>query len=231
VLQTRGYIKQDPETRRYRPTAHLVGVARAILRNIDLRAAAESPCDELVGATGESVHAAQPTSDGIVYVLQRRGGHRVSVNTDVGARAPMHATASGKAVLAFLPEDRVRASVQEPLHQYTSRTHSTFDDLASDLEMVRRRGYAVDDEELTYDVRCVAAPVFDINGDVYGSIRVSGPNPAHRGQPGVHDGYPGGGGVGSGHPRLAGPLEPFGQAGEMSGPTAPATRELERPAN
>jgi IclR family acetate operon transcriptional repressor len=175
VLQARGYIMQDPESKRYRPTAHLIGVAGSILRDLDLRSAAEGPCEELVRATGESVHAAQLTSDGIVYVLQRKGEHRVSVNTEVGARAPLHATASGKAVLAYLPEARIREMVREPLTQYTSRTHATMDDLLRDLDTVRRRGYAVDDEELNPDVRCVAAPVFDINGDVFGCIGTSGP--------------------------------------------------------
>ncbi|WP_125132926.1 IclR family transcriptional regulator [Microbacterium sp. 10M-3C3] len=175
VLKARGYIAQDAESKRYRPTAHLIGVAGAILRDLDLRTAAQQACDSLVAATGESVHAAQVTSDGIVYVLQRRGPHRVSVNTDVGDRAPLHATATGKAVLAFLPEDRVRSLVSEPLTRYTSRTHGTLDDLTRDLSTVRQRGFAVDDEELNPDVRCIAAPVFDINGDIFGSIGVSGP--------------------------------------------------------
>ncbi len=175
VLKARGYISQDSESKRYRPTAQLVGVAGAILRDLDIRSAAQKACDLLVAAIGESVHVAQVTSDGIVYVLHRRGPHRVSVNTDVGDRAPLHATATGKAVLAFLPEDRVRELVAEPFTQFTSRTHATLDDLLRDLATVRRRGFAVDDEELNPDVRCVAAPVFDINGEVFGSVGVSGP--------------------------------------------------------
>jgi len=228
VLQARGYIQQDPETRRYRPTAHLVGLAGAILRDIDLRSAAEAPCDELLAATGESVHAAQLTSEGIVYVLQRRGLHRVSVNTEVGATAPLHATASGKAVLAFLPEERLRALVQEPLERFTSRTHGSFEDLVLDLELVRRRGYAVDDEELNHDVRCVAAPVFDINGEVYGSIGVSGPTQ----RIGVNQVLTMATRVVEAAIQatstLGGPIEAFGQAGQLHATVPEAPRELGR---
>ena len=178
ILQTliqRGYAQQDAGTKRYRASAKLVSIAGSVLRRLDLRAASEDICDELVELTGESVHASQMTSGGPVYVLQRKAPFRVSVETEVGSRPPMHATATGKAVLAHLPESERGAWTTLPLDRFTFRTIASPDELARDLEATVRRGYAIDDEEFTPGVRCVAAPVFGIDGLVVGCIGVSSP--------------------------------------------------------
>lgn len=178
VLSDRGYLRKDDHTRRYEVTPKLVALSGAILRNLDLASIAAPICDDLVARFGESMHAAQVTQHSVVYVLQRQASMRVSVNTEVGAQAPLHCTATGKAVLAQLPENEVAHWVNEPFERYTRRTHHDLDQLLVDLRQVRSRGYALDDEELTADVRCVAAPVFAIDGTVYGCIGMSGP--AHR---------------------------------------------------
>ncbi|WP_181780027.1 IclR family transcriptional regulator [Pseudonocardia pini] len=178
VLTSRGYVRKDEHSRRYEVTPRLVALSGSVLRNLDLVTAATPVCNELVATIHESIHAAQVAGREVVYVLQRRAAMRVSVNTDIGARAPLHCTATGKAVLAQLPEDQLGEWVQEPFEPHTRRTYATLEQLREDLALVRERGYAIDDEELTPDVRCVAAPVFAIDGRVYGCLGISGPE--HR---------------------------------------------------
>ena len=174
-LIARGYAQQDIHTKRYRASAKLVSVAGSVLRRLDLRSAAEDICDELVDQTGESVHASQMTSGGPVYVLQRKAPFRVSVETEIGSRPPLHATATGKAVLAYLTEADRAAWTAAPLDRFTFRTISSLEELDRELEATRSRGYAIDDEEYTAGVRCIAAPVFGIDGAVVGCIGVSSP--------------------------------------------------------
>lgn len=175
ILTARGWVVQDLESKRYTPTAHVVGLAGALLRKLDLRAAAEDVCAQLLERTGESIHLSQVTSTGPVYVLQRRPAFRVSIATEVGARPPLHATATGKAVIAHVDESRLLEWVREPLESFTFRTHSTLEALRRDLEEVRRRGFAIDDEEFNPGARCVAAPIFGLDGDVIGCVGISTP--------------------------------------------------------
>lgn len=178
LLQTlvrRGYVQQDPMTRRYRSSAKLVSVAGSVLRRLDVRSASEEVCEELVEITGESVHASQMSSSGPVYVLQRKAPFRVSVDTEIGSRPPMHATATGKAVLAYVPESERENWLKLPLESFTIRTITSVTDLNRDLKAIVARGYAIDDEEYNPGVRCIAAPVFGIDGSVAGCIGVSSP--------------------------------------------------------
>lgn len=175
VLAARGWVVQDPGTRRYRPTAHVVGLAGALLRKLDLRSAAEDVCARLQEESGESVHLSQVTSFGPVYILQLRPPFRVSIATEVGARPSLHATATGKSIMAFLSTEQRREWLTEPLESYTFRTHTTIESLERDLEQVRRRGFAIDDEEFNPGVRCVAAPIFGLDGDVIGCVGISTP--------------------------------------------------------
>jgi len=176
VLQERGYVEQDPLTRLYRTTAQVLALSGAVLRHLDLRTVAEPVCEDLLEATSESVHASQLVSSGVVYVLQRRAAFRVGVDTEVGTRPPLHCTATGKSVLAQLPAAQLDVLLPaEPFEHYTLRTHTTRAGLLRDLAEVRERGFAVDDEEFNPGVRCVAAPIFGMEGSVVGCLGVSGP--------------------------------------------------------
>lgn len=175
VLEARGWIVQDVVSKRYTPTAHIVGLAGALLRRLDLRMAAEDVCSRLLEETGESIHLSQVTSTGPVYILQRRPAFRVSVATEVGARPPLHATATGKSIIAFVDEARRDLWLHEPFESFTFRTHTSREALERDLAEVRRRGYAVDDEEFNPGARCVAAPIFGLEGDVIGCVGISTP--------------------------------------------------------
>ncbi len=141
----------------------LVSVARPVMRPLS---------DE----TGEAVHLARRTRAGGVYVAQeRQKGGIVTVETEIGAQPVIHATATGKALYCMAAEAVVRRVVHEPLQSFTTSTLTSVAALLDDLRGVRERGFAVDDEELNLEVRCVAAPIFDIYGSPVASIGLSGP--------------------------------------------------------
>jgi DNA-binding IclR family transcriptional regulator len=175
VLAHKGYAQQDPGSRQWSVTVQLVALARGVLRTLDVRAAAEPEVRALVDQTGEAAHLALRTRTGGVYIAQERPYGRVSVETEVGTTPVVHATATGKALLAWLDRAEWRALVRTPLPRCTSRTITTLTALDQELATVRARGYAVDDEEYQADVRCVAAPIFDHRVSVVASIGVSCP--------------------------------------------------------
>jgi IclR family acetate operon transcriptional repressor len=175
VLAQRGYVQQDAETRRWTVTVQLVALARGVLRSLDVRTLAESEMGALVSTTGEASHLAVRTRRGGIYVAQERPYGRVSVETEIGSTPLLHATATGKALLAWLDHPDWRDLVRSPLLRCTERTITTLSDLDRELAAVRARGFAIDDGEFQADVRCVAAPILDHGGVVVASLGVSCP--------------------------------------------------------
>jgi DNA-binding IclR family transcriptional regulator len=97
--------------------------------------------------------------------------------TRVGASNPLHCTSVGKAILAFLPEERIADILRRIRYErFTNRTIATAEALRVEIEKTRRRGYAVDDEELEEGLRCIAVPVLDAQRQPVAAVSVSGPS-------------------------------------------------------
>ena len=98
----------------------------------------------------------------IIYIDKVDNNSSVVVYSQIGKRAPMYCTGVGKAILAFLPEEYMEKYVlSRPLIKMTEHTITTGDGLLKELEQVRERGYAVDDEEIEPGLHCIAAPIFN----------------------------------------------------------------------
>ena len=89
----------------------------------------------------------------------------------------MHATSSGKAMLASMPEEALKEYLRHPLEKSTDMTITEPEQLAAEIEEVRRRGYATDNMEMDVGINCVGVAIRDRKGDVVGALRVSGPSP------------------------------------------------------
>ena len=174
-LESRGYVEQDPTSKRYTASAFVLALARTVLHGIDLVTAAQTEMQALSDRTGESVHMAKRTRSGGVYVAQFRQPGRISVETEIGAQPIVHATATGKALYCQDSGVALEQVLDLPLIQFTERTVGSIPVLMEELRRTRERGYAIDDEELTLDVRCVAAPIYDIYGVVTACVGISGP--------------------------------------------------------
>ena len=131
-----------------------------------LRSVARPHLEAIQRETGETVNLVVLDADRVVYVDQVEGSRSVRMFTAVGTSALAHTTGSGKAIMAFgAPDDlETRYAGAEPLQRLTPRTLVTLDDLREDFARIRRRGYALDNEEHEEGVGCVACPVFDHTG-------------------------------------------------------------------
>jgi DNA-binding IclR family transcriptional regulator len=113
----------------------------------------------------------------VIYIDKIEPTRSVRMITRVGASNPVHCTSVGKAILAFLPEERFADVLRRiRFERFTHRTLATAEALRVEIEKTRRRGYAVDDEELEEGLRCIAVPVLDAQRLPVAAVSVSGPS-------------------------------------------------------
>ncbi|MFC7203083.1 IclR family transcriptional regulator [Haloferax namakaokahaiae] len=118
-----------------------------------------------------------------VYIYTAPGKHGVWTQSTVGKRVYLHSTASGKAILAHMPEERIHEIVEDiGLPRETERTIDERDDLFAELDAIRERGYSLNAEEQIKGVRAVGAPVMGPDGDVFGALSVAGPSNRMKGE-------------------------------------------------
>lgn len=143
--------------------------SRNILGNI--KAVMESLCRQL----GESVHLCALSNDGAVILEQAESSNRLVVNAKIGNREPLYASAVGKCLLAFAGDAERELMLKSIVYEkYTSNTIDSEEKLIRELNAIRENGYAVDDNELTPEIRCVAVPI--VGKKYLYSIGVSGAN-------------------------------------------------------
>jgi DNA-binding IclR family transcriptional regulator len=138
--------------------------------------------DDIAEETGELAQFATEEHGRAVYLYKSRGDKAVQTASTIGKREYLHCISLGKAILAYLPEERVDEIVEEHgLRRFTAQTITSRDELYERLEQVRDRGYAIDDEEKIEGLRCVGAPVLS-DTDVLGAVSISGPSSRMRGE-------------------------------------------------
>lgn len=138
---------------------------------------------QLADKTGEIAALSIEEHGENVYLAPLKGDEAINLDVRLGDRLPMHCVGSGKAILAMLPEERVRAIVDgSGLPSYTDNTITDVDRLLAELEEIRETKVAFDNEERIEGVRSVASPVVnDESGVVYGGITVTGPKARMKG--------------------------------------------------
>jgi IclR family acetate operon transcriptional repressor len=172
TLVTRGYMRQLPN-RRYALGFRLVPLGATA--GTMLGADTDRVLARLVDALGETANLAILVGEHAEYVAQAPSRHSMRMFTEVGRRVELHCTGVGKALLAQLDDDRVRGVVHRVgLPRHTARTHVSEAALLEDLDAIRSRGYAVDEQEQEDGVRCVAVPVGPAELSAM-AVSVSGP--------------------------------------------------------
>src|ERR687896_1638892 len=178
TLAKRGYVSQSADSGRYLLGYKVVEVASGLERRLErLRVVARPHLEGVQRATGETVNLVVLDADRVVYVDQVEGSRQVRMFTTVGTSVPAHTTGSGKAIMAAGPPDAAATLYggREPLERLTAHTLVTLEALEDDFLRIRRRGYAIDNEEHEEGVACVATAVFDHTGRPCAAISVSGP--------------------------------------------------------
>jgi IclR family acetate operon transcriptional repressor len=171
TLVSCGYVRQQAN-RRYALGPRLIRLGETASRLLGTWA--RPFLAELVEATGETANMALLDGDEVVYVAQVPSRHSMRMFTEVGRRVLPHSTGVGKALLADVPPQEVRALLSRTgMPALTERTITDPDAFLTELERIRSLGYAVDDNEQEVGVRCLAVTVPD--SPTAAAISISGP--------------------------------------------------------
>lgn len=174
-LHKLGWVDQEPGgTRRWIMTTKLLVLASRA-GGLDLREQAMPVMRELSALTDENVHLSVRSGRGVAIIEKLDSGKTVRLFDPLGVIAPIHASSTGKAILAWSDESDIDELLAEPFERYTGRTVVDGDALREELTTIRRNGYAVNRGEWRDEVRGVAAPILDGQGRARAAISVAVP--------------------------------------------------------
>jgi len=162
TLTELGYLEQDPKTAEYRLGLRFLSLAQTSADSLDWRPSALAAMDALQAETGESVYLGVREGAELLFIDEKVSLKPVRVGSAIGLRAPLHATAAGKAILAHLSQSQLDEALDRiELATYTGNTLTNKSDLRKELDVVRQKGYAVNDQEWVEDACYIAAPILD----------------------------------------------------------------------
>jgi DNA-binding IclR family transcriptional regulator len=174
TLEAEGFLERHPSLVGYRLSIKMWSLGCVAVRRLSVRDVARPFLEDLARKTNEMVKIGVLDGHDVVYLDGIECPQAVRAYVPIGGRLPAHSIATGKAILAFLPGARV-AAISGRLGSQVSRQRTPVagaDALSKELERTRKRGYAVNRGDWSEDVGGVAAPLFDSQGDVVGSIGV-----------------------------------------------------------
>lgn len=175
ALVRAGFLDQDPAGERYRLGRMVALLGRAASESLSL-GAAQVVLDEAAAACGEAVSFGVLDGDDVVILAAAESTHPLRFDRAIGTRTPAHASAIGKAILAYVSDDRSRPSPRgERLARFTERTIVDPDAMATELDAVRASGTATNVEERYPGVCAVAAPIVDASGHARAGVGVQVP--------------------------------------------------------
>jgi DNA-binding IclR family transcriptional regulator len=176
TLMTLSYVVQYPQSKRYGPGRGIAEVTRSMILKYEFTRHAQPFLERLVEQTGETANLAALYGSSAIYLNQVESPSAMRVSNNVGSLVPLHCTAVGKIFLADFAPRTLRDTLQHTgLNALTDRTISSRKLLERDLERVRVKGYALDDEEFTPGARCIAVALRGSSGATIAALGLSAP--------------------------------------------------------
>lgn len=176
TLEAHNFVTRDPETGAYRPTMRTWEIGSAALVVNGLHEASRRFLPRLSDRTGETAYTTVLDGREAIHVDVFVARNPVRLHADIGDRFPAHTVASGKVLLAALPDEAIETYIRGGLPEYTDRTLTEPQAFRDELAQVRLQGYALNRGERQHYVVGAAAPVRDRSGGVICAIAAAGPS-------------------------------------------------------
>lgn len=174
-----GYVNQNEKTGKYEMTFKMVRLSSQILSKMDIYSIAHPHMEWLANVCRETVHLVQRVGNEVVYIdkVEPIGlDSSIRMASHIGLLRPMYCSGVGKAILAELPMDEVRAIwEQSKPEKKTEYTITSLERLEKEIEIIKKTGYAMDNEENEIGVRCIAAAVLDFQNNAKYAFSISAP--------------------------------------------------------
>ena len=171
-----GYLNFNPETKRYFGSLRLAARGAEVMSNFQLRDHVRPHLLELHRETDHTTNLG--ILDGILGVFVDKIESKdfgIKLFSEIGKTFPLHCTGLGKTLVAFSSDDTVEKLLEAPLEAMTEKTITDPDVFKRELTLIRDRGYALDNEEITRGIMCIAAPIFGFNGEMVCAISLTFP--------------------------------------------------------
>jgi DNA-binding IclR family transcriptional regulator len=175
-LTTRGYLQQDPRTRKYKLGMRLFELGGVVFSSFSLRRAAAYPMTGLQNETGATVLLGVRLEDHLVYVDKREGDGMIRISSDVGWRRPLHYGMLGMVLMASIASNGVERILKKyPLEAHTPFSITDIEAFSLRLEEIRDQGYAIEKEEAVEGLIGIAAPIKDYSRQVVAALGIALP--------------------------------------------------------
>lgn len=175
TLMNYGYIERGSDGQKYRLGLRLSELGFKVVRRMNLRQEALPLIHQLLDKLDETCDLSVYDHGRVFYLDVLQSRHAVTVAAAPGQRLPMHCTASGKLFLAYLPSEVVDQNLAGQLQSYTPKTITTPQLLRQQLEIIRKQGYAVDDQEFEIGLWAASAPILNQHGEILAAVSVLSP--------------------------------------------------------
>lgn len=175
TLENRRFINRDRNTGMYRLGLRFIEMASLVLQDVELHRWSQPYLKKLSADYGETVDLSILDGSHVIYLEVIESPQRVKLAAAVGQRLPAFYTASGKALLAYLPEEHAARIITENLKEASQDTNA-LPELLTDLRATAERGYAMSQQEYEDRINAVAAPIFDTEKHPIASIAIVGPS-------------------------------------------------------
>jgi IclR family KDG regulon transcriptional repressor len=176
TLRHKGYVVQNNTDHKYSNSIKLWEMGNNVVERLGVRRQAQPFMERLVIESCETVNLAIMDGRHAIYIDKIESNEIIKADLNVGKRLPCYCTGLGKAMLAFMPEERVKDLLQdEKFFKYTGKTVNNLQELFKQLEEIRQNGYCIDDEEYVEGIKCIASPVMNYTNDVVAAISIAIP--------------------------------------------------------
>lgn len=175
TLQAMDYVEKDEGSDKYKLGMGIFALSRALGDTFSITKIASPYMQELANITDERVYLAIPHQHEVVYLEAMYPAESTHLMRSLlGERAQMHCTGLGKAMLANMPQEIVETYLQRELKAFTDQSITDKEALRQELQLTKQRGYAIDNMEHEFGVKCVALPIFDKSRNLYAAMSISG---------------------------------------------------------
>jgi DNA-binding IclR family transcriptional regulator len=176
TLKELGYADKD-ENSRYYLTSKVIELGTKVLDRFEIRKIARPFLQELSTKFNETINLGYFNGSEVLTIDKIDSTEILRMDAGIGGGEPAYCTSLGKAVLAFLPDTQLEAYLSTvELTAFTPNSVTSKEKLKEELLLIKAKGYAIDDEELSVGLRCIGAPLFDHSGQANYAISISGPS-------------------------------------------------------
>lgn len=182
TLASFNMVVQDQATAKYKLGPGILRLSDQLVKGLNIISVAKPLMIRLVNETGESSHLCMLSNDSAVVIEQIMTDSRLTVSAKIGNTEPVYCSSVGKCLIAFCDREKRESIISNiELVPFTKNTITDREKLLFELDLIVERGYAVDDGEMSEDIICIAAPVYNHEGRVLYSIGISGPKSRIKG--------------------------------------------------